>query len=95
MSGSAITIAAMIESQGFQHTFMFFGILQGVLIFAMAMLLVRPQPPKGARANKANLTNPVEFTPGQMVRTPVFWGLVIVSSVSSHAPRGLRHWPKS
>lgn len=83
-AGSALTvipIANMIQKSGYEHAFLTFGILQGVLIFAMAMLLVRPQPPKGARANKANLTNPVEFTPGQMVRTPVFW-VIYVSFVA-------------
>lgn len=75
-AGSALTvipIANMIQKSGYEHAFFTFGILQGVLIFAMALLLVKPQPPKGLVANKKILTNPVEFTPGQMVRTPVFW----------------------
>ncbi len=83
-AGSALTvipIANMIQTSGYEHAFFTFGILQGVLIFVMAMLLVKPQPPKGATANKAILTNPVEFTPGQMVRTPVFW-VIYVSFVA-------------
>ncbi|GJG95351.1 oxalate/formate MFS antiporter [Cupriavidus pauculus] len=83
-AGSALTvipIANMIQTSGYEHAFFTFGILQGVLILAMALLLVKPQPPKGAIANKKILTNPVEFTPGQMVRTPVFW-VIYVSFVA-------------
>ena len=25
---------------------------------------------------------------------PVFWAVLVVSAVLSHAPRGLRHWPR-
>lgn len=89
-AGSALTvipIANMIQSSGYEHAFFTFGILQGVLILAMALLLVKPQPPKGVIANKKILTNPVEFTPGQMVRTPVFW--VIYASFVAVAAGGI------
>jgi OFA family oxalate/formate antiporter-like MFS transporter len=75
-AGAAITvipIANMIHSAGYEQAFLFFGILQGVAIFALSLLLVKPRAPKGAVAAKAVLTNPVEFTPGQMMKTPVFW----------------------
>jgi OFA family oxalate/formate antiporter-like MFS transporter len=45
-AGSAATIlpiAAMIESSGFQHTFLFFGILQGSLAFIAAWFLRSPK----------------------------------------------------
>lgn len=83
-AGSALTvipIANMIQKSGYENAFFTFGIIQGVLIFIMALLLVKPQPPKGLVANKKILTNPVEFTPGQMVRTPVFW-VIYVSFVA-------------
>ena len=79
-AGAAITvipIANMIHSAGYEQAFLFFGILQGVAIFALALLLVKPKAPKGAVAAKAVLTNPVEFTPGQMMKTPVFWLIYI------------------
>ncbi|WP_042879166.1 oxalate/formate MFS antiporter [Cupriavidus necator] len=83
-AGAAITvipIANMIQSAGYEKAFLFFGILQGVCIFALALLLVKPRAPKGAVAAKAVLTNPVEYTPGQMVKTPVFW-LIYASFVA-------------
>jgi OFA family oxalate/formate antiporter-like MFS transporter len=75
-AGSAITvipIANMIHSAGYEKAFLTFGILQGAAMFVLALLLVKPRAPKGAVAAKAVLTNPVEFTPGQMMKTPVFW----------------------
>jgi OFA family oxalate/formate antiporter-like MFS transporter len=89
-AGSALTvipIANMIQKSGYEHAFFTFGILQGVLIFILAMLLVKPKPPKGLVAGKANLTNPVALTPGQMVRTPVFW--VIYASFVAVAAGGI------
>jgi len=75
-AGAAITvipIANMIHSAGYEKAFLTFGILQGVAMFVLALLLVKPRAPKGAVAAKAVLTNPVQFTPGQMMKTPVFW----------------------
>lgn len=37
-----IPIANMIQSSGYQHTLFFFGILQGVCIFLIAIFMVKP-----------------------------------------------------
>ena len=89
-AGSALTvipIANMIQRSGYEHAFITFGILQGVCILLMALLLVKPRPPAGAVAAKAVLTNPIEFTPGRMVKTPVFW--VIYASFVAVAAGGI------
>ncbi|WP_454726463.1 MULTISPECIES: oxalate/formate MFS antiporter [Cupriavidus] len=89
-AGSALTvipIANMIQRSGYEHAFITFGILQGVCILLMALLLVKPRPPAGVTAGKAVLTNPLEFTPGRMVRTPVFW--VIYASFVAVAAGGI------
>ncbi|CAG9164810.1 oxalate/formate MFS antiporter [Cupriavidus pinatubonensis] len=89
-TGAAITvipIANMIHSAGYESAFLFFGILQGVAIFALSLLLVKPRATKGAVAAKAVLTNKVEFSPGQMVKTPVFW--VIYASFVAVAAGGI------
>ncbi|MGO4155693.1 oxalate/formate MFS antiporter [Cupriavidus sp. YAF13] len=89
-AGSALTvipIANMIQRSGYEQAFITFGILQGVCILLMALLLVKPRPPVGAVAAKAVLTNPIEFTPGRMVKTPVFW--VIYASFVAVAAGGI------
>lgn len=77
----------MIQRSGYERAFITFGILQGVCILLMALLLVKPRPPAGAVAAKAVLTNPIEFTPGRMVKTPVFW--VIYASFVAVAAGGI------
>lgn len=75
-AGAAVTvipIAGMIHSSGYEHAFFFFGTLQGIAIFILAMLMVRPQPHKNIAIPKSVMTSRNHYTPAQMVRTPVFW----------------------
>lgn len=75
-AGAAVTvipIANMIQSSGYERAFLFFGILQGVCIFLLALLMVRPVPPKGVVVSKKITMTKIDYTAGQMIRTPVFW----------------------
>ena len=75
-AGAAITvipIASMIQASGYEYTFFFFGILQGVIIFIMAMFMVRPVAPKGVTITSRIVMTKVDYTTAQMLRTPVFW----------------------
>src|SRR6202166_377559 len=54
-AGSAVTIipiANMIKDAGYQHAFFTYGIIQGVGIFILAMLLVKPVATKVAMTNE-------------------------------------------
>jgi len=80
-AGAAVTvipIANMIQSSGYEHTFMFFGIFQGVCIFVLGALLVRPKPPANIAVLKRLVSTKVDYTPGQMVKAPVFWVLYLM-----------------
>ena len=75
-AGAAITvipIANMIQVSGYEHTFVFFGILQGVAIFILALFMVRPQAPAGVQAAPRVVTTKVDYSTGTMLTTPVFW----------------------
>jgi OFA family oxalate/formate antiporter-like MFS transporter len=75
-AGAAVTvvpIANMIQSSGYEQTFFFFGIFQGVCIFLIALFMVRPTPPKGVVAKPRVVQAKGDYTTGHMVRTPVFW----------------------
>jgi len=75
-AGAALTvipIANMIQTSGYQQTFFVFGIGQGVLIFIIAMFMVKPRLPKGVVAASRLVMTKVDYTTPQMVRTPVFW----------------------
>jgi OFA family oxalate/formate antiporter-like MFS transporter len=83
-AGAAITvipIANMITRSGFEHTFFFFGILQGVSIFLLAMLLVRPVLRQQGMRKSRFAVSKADFTSRQMIKTPVFW-VIYVSFVA-------------
>src|SRR5665213_1326855 len=75
-AGAALTvipIASMIQSAGYQQTFLFFGLLQGVVILVIAMFMVKPRPPSGVLVPPRIVMSKVDYTPTQMLRTPAFW----------------------
>ncbi len=98
-AGAALTvdpIKKMIDASGYEHTFLFFGVLQGVIVFLMAWLLLAP--PKGlAGAASKQTTTAHGYTPAEVLRSPVFYvlyimfflvaagGLTIAASVASIA----------
>jgi OFA family oxalate/formate antiporter-like MFS transporter len=70
---SVIPISNMIQTSGYQYTFAFFGLVQGICILLLGAFLVRPQPPAGAKAAKRGVATKIDYTTGQMVRAPLFW----------------------
>jgi len=74
-AGSAATIlpiAAMIESSGFQETFLFFGILQGSLAFVAAWFL--RSPAKGEIVASSKLAQATrDYTLKEALNTKLFW----------------------
>ncbi|MGC1818105.1 MAG: oxalate/formate MFS antiporter [Casimicrobiaceae bacterium] len=82
-AGAALTvipISAMVHSGGYQQAFFTFGLIQGGVIVVLSLFLIRA-PLKAAFAGVSTTANPKtrrDFTPGQMVKTPVFWLLYLV-----------------
>ena len=75
-AGAAVTvipIANMIKTSGYQEAFLYFGIFQGVCICILALFMVRPKPPAGVKIAPRIVMTKVDYTSGQMMRTPVFW----------------------
>jgi OFA family oxalate/formate antiporter-like MFS transporter len=74
-AGSAATIlpiAAMIESSGFQETFLFFGILQGSMAFIAAWFLRSPTKSEVSVSGKlAQATR--DYTLKEALNTKLFW----------------------
>jgi OFA family oxalate/formate antiporter-like MFS transporter len=76
-AGAAITIApirAMIQSSGYQHTFLVFAIIYGVIIVIVANFIKAPTPedlppPSSIRV----LQGTEDVPPSQAVRSPIFW----------------------
>lgn len=79
-AGAAVTvvpIANMILRSGYEHTFFFFGLIQGASILVFALLLGKPAL-RGPVAPKRKLAvTKIDYTAKQMVRTPVFWVIYV------------------
>ncbi|HEY0382551.1 MAG TPA: oxalate/formate MFS antiporter, partial [Candidatus Elarobacter sp.] len=81
-AGSAITIvpiAQMIKASGYQHTFLVFGIAQGIIVFLIGFLLRAPRPGEvpAVVASAALKQTARDFKPQEMLRTPLFYIMYI------------------
>jgi OFA family oxalate/formate antiporter-like MFS transporter len=77
-AGSALTIipiSVFIKTHGYEAAFLYFGIGQGVVVFALAWLLTRaPESKKIAGSSQAKVQQTRrEYAPSEVVRKPVFW----------------------
>ncbi len=79
-AGAALTIgpiSTMINSSGYEHAFLFFGLLQGAIVFVMAWaMLAAPQQLVAARV-KMNQTSH-GYSPAEVLRSPVFWVMYVM-----------------
>ena len=74
-AGSAFTvipIQALIAGRGYEATFLYFGIGQGVIVMLLALFLSTPRKGDVPVVARVSLSRQ-DFTPKQMVSTPVFW----------------------
>ncbi len=77
-AGAAITIApirAMISTSGYQHTFLVFAIIYGVIIVVVSNFIRAPQPqdvPVMAQKVKVR-QGTADLPPSQALRSPIFW----------------------
>jgi OFA family oxalate/formate antiporter-like MFS transporter len=87
-AGSAVTlvpISNMIAHSGYQHTFLVFGLLQGIIVVAAAQFLRAPPgsapahetalSPGGMTALRPSRLHDVtmDYAPSDVLRQPVFW----------------------
>ncbi len=81
-AGAAVTIIPikmMIESSGYAHTFLVFGIVQGLLLFIMAWMLRYPEPGEVPAVPSKNVQQSSRsFTPREVLASPVFWLLYVM-----------------
>ena len=73
-AGSAITIVPIsmwIAEHGYQSAFAMFGVAQGVIVVLVSLFMIAPpHVPVAAAGTPAGAQ---DFTPAQVLRTPVFW----------------------
>jgi OFA family oxalate/formate antiporter-like MFS transporter len=81
-AGAALTVIPIrhvIDTSGYQAAFLWFGLIQGGVVFVLAWLLRGPQPgeiPSTAAPKVQQSTR--SYSPGEVLQTPVFWLLYIM-----------------
>lgn len=73
---SVVPIASMIREQGFQHTFLVFGILQGAVVLVLGLFLRAPA--NGRHEPEVQPQKPGDYAPWQMLRKPGFWVMYVM-----------------
>jgi len=79
-AGSALTIipiSTMIKSSGYEQTFLYFGVGQGILVVVLSLLLAAPKPGQVPPSSKV-LQSRRQFRPMEVLRTPVFWVMYVM-----------------
>jgi MFS transporter, OFA family, oxalate/formate antiporter len=79
-AGAALTIgpiSTMINSAGYEHAFLVFGLIQGGIVFVVAWLLLAPPAQIVAAKVKASQTAH-GYTPTEVLRSPVFYVLYVM-----------------
>jgi OFA family oxalate/formate antiporter-like MFS transporter len=83
-AGSALTIlpiSAMIKDSGYQSAFLYFGIIQGVVVFVMSFFLTRAPAnlAKSSAVSKINVQQGRhDYKPSEILRRPVFWVMYVM-----------------
>jgi OFA family oxalate/formate antiporter-like MFS transporter len=76
---SVIPIQYVIDTSGYQAAFFWFALIQGGLVFVLAWLLRGPEPGEiPATAAPKVIQSLRSYSPGEVVKSPVFWLLYLM-----------------
>jgi OFA family oxalate/formate antiporter-like MFS transporter len=76
---TVIPIRYVIAHYGYETAFLWFGIVQGLVVFVLAWLLRAPEPGELAAAPAAKVAmTKRSFSPLEVLKNPVFWMLYIM-----------------
>jgi OFA family oxalate/formate antiporter-like MFS transporter len=76
-AGSALTIVpiqGMIQSQGYEATFLWFGLGQGVVVVLLSLLLRAPRAGEAPASTRVR-QSARDYTPIEVLGSPIFWVL--------------------
>jgi len=84
-AGSALTvvpIANLINSRGYETAFLYFGLGQGLVVILCALVLRAPRHDEVPAVVTSKVGQPQrDFTPIEMLKTPVFWLLYVMMTM--------------
>jgi len=78
-AGAALTVVpirAVIAADGYQAAFVWFGLLQGIVVFALGWLMRAPLPGEAVQTAPVKVAQSARsYAPPEVLRSPVFWVL--------------------
>jgi len=80
-AGSALTIipiSAMIKSSGYESTFLYFGLGQGIAVVVLSLILASPKKGEAPETSKKLLQTRRQFRPMEVLKQPVFWVMYVM-----------------
>ena len=79
-AGSALTIIpiqGMIQSQGYEATFLWFGLGQGIVVVLLSLLLRAPRAGEAPASTRVR-QSARDYTPIEMLGSPIFWVMYVM-----------------
>jgi MFS transporter, OFA family, oxalate/formate antiporter len=79
-AGAALTVGpikSMIDSAGYEHAFLVFGLIQGAIVFVMAWMLLIPPAQLANAVVKPNQTAH-GYSPVEVLKSPVFYVMYVM-----------------
>ena len=79
-AGSALTIIpiqGMIQTSGYEATFLWFGLGQGVVVVVLSLLLRAPRPGEAPSSTRLRQSRR-DYTPLEMLGSPIFWVMYVM-----------------
>jgi OFA family oxalate/formate antiporter-like MFS transporter len=80
-AGAAITVVpirAVISTYGYEAAFLWFGLVQGLVVLALSQFLRAPRAGEVPKAVSKLRQSLRDYTPAEMLRTPLFWVLYVM-----------------
>ena len=80
-AGSALTIlpiSAMIKSSGYESTFLYFGIGQGIVVVVLSLILTAPKKGEAPEISRKLPQTRRQFRPMEVLKQPVFWVMYVM-----------------
>ena len=76
---TVLPIQYVIETSGYQAAFLWFGLLQGAVVFILAWVLRGPEPGEIPVVSTVKVIQSTRsYTPGEVLKSPVFWLLYVM-----------------
>ena len=80
-AGAAATVVPIvntIKNYGYDKAFLWFGLVQGIVIVVLSQILKAPRPGEAPQVARKVRQGARDFRPMEMLRTPLFWILYVM-----------------